>query len=92
MCRWVFTLLLMLAFAPSFAEQTLRIAVATTAEETGLVSYLVQEFRKTNPDVNVTLTVTGAINALQIARNGSVDAVITHHPTSEPCLLPKATA
>ncbi|MBI5041740.1 MAG: substrate-binding domain-containing protein, partial [Gammaproteobacteria bacterium] len=76
-------LLFLLASAPSAAEQMLRIAVATTAEESGLVSYLVQEFRKSNPDVNVTLTITGAINALQVARNGAVDAVITHHPASE---------
>lgn len=83
MRRFVLSLLLLLASAPSIAEQTLRIAVATTAEESGLVSYLVQEFRKTHPEVNIDLTITGAINALQIARDGAVDAVITHHPSSE---------
>lgn len=83
MSRFVFALLYLLAAAPATAQQTLRIAVATTAEEAGLVSHLVGKFRETNPDVDIALTVTGAINALWIARSGLVDAVITHHPASE---------
>ncbi len=81
--RLLLMLLFLLFSAHSVAGQSLRIAVATTAEETGLVSHLVEEFRKSNPDVNVDLTITGAINALGVARSGAVDAVITHHPVSE---------
>ncbi len=81
--RLLLMLLALLFSAHSLAGQSLRIAVATTADETGLVSHLVQEFRISNPDVSVDLITTGAINALGVARSGAADAVITHHPPSE---------
>ncbi len=84
MCRAALLLLFLLGSSGSAAAaQMLRVAVATTAEESGLVSYLVDEFSKANQDVKIELSVTGAINALQLGRSGQVDAIITHHPASE---------
>lgn len=83
MPRFIVTLSFLLLSAPAFAQQTLRLAVATTAEESGLISYLVREYRTLNPGLAVDMTVSGAINALQTAREGRADAVITHHPASE---------
>ena len=69
---------------PSLAEPAvLRLSVASTAEETGLISYLASEFKSLNPDIEVELSVTGGLNTLDDAQSGSADAVLTHAPDAE---------
>ena len=63
--------------------ETFRLSVASTAEETGLVSYLVKQFKRDHPELKVELTVTGALGALDNGRNGLADAVLSHVPDIE---------
>ncbi|HHJ17154.1 MAG TPA: EAL domain-containing protein [Gammaproteobacteria bacterium] len=78
--------LLMVFLLPAEAE-TLRLQVANTAYETGLISDLVRLFEKQNPDAQVTIEHAGALPVLQRGREGLADAIITHHPYSEEVFL-----
>ena len=71
---------------PSYVQaevETFRLSVASTAEETGLVSYLIEQFKQDHPELKVELTVTGALSALDNGRNGLADAVLSHAPEIE---------
>lgn len=58
----------------------LRLIVARTAAESGVVDKIVDEFQKKHRYYKVTLTATGGLNALNMARAGQADALITHIP------------
>lgn len=62
---------------------TLRLSVASTANEQGLITALAERFEKQFPGSHVEITSVGAISALDRARRGLADAVLTHHPASE---------
>ncbi|MDH5572827.1 MAG: EAL domain-containing protein [Gammaproteobacteria bacterium] len=84
--RYRFFYVSILCFAWSYvlvAGETLRFSVASTAAETGLVAYLVAQFNRDNPDVNIELTVTGGLAALDNGRAGRADAILTHVPVNE---------
>lgn len=75
--------ILMINTGHAVSAETLRLAVASTLEEVGLVGYLVKKFETENPAIKVSLTVTGSINAIELGRTGKVDGVMSHHADSE---------
>ncbi len=87
--RWlcsVFLALGLVSAAPA-GEHALRLAVANTAAESGLVDVLIEVFKGENPQFDVELTVSGGLVVLETARQGSIDAVLTHHPDGEQSFL-----
>ena len=83
----IFFLTLLMAFLLPAEAQTLRLLVANTAYETGLISDLARVFEQQNPDVRVSIENAGALPVLQRGREGFGDAIITHHPYSEEVFL-----
>ena len=65
------------------SADTLRLSIASTSNEQGLISALAERFHRLHPEHSVEITSVGAISALTRAREGLADAVITHHPASE---------
>jgi len=65
------------------SADTLRLSVASTSDEQGLISALSERFERQFPGTHVEVTPVGAISALDRARQGYADAVLTHHPASE---------
>lgn len=63
--------------------QLLRIAAARSAADSGLIHFLAEEFRKQTPDVAIQIHPVGALQALDLGREGKVDLAITHHPQNE---------
>lgn len=64
-------------------SKTLRLSVASTANEQGLVTALAERFHQKYPQHSIKITEVGALVALDHAREGKADAIITHHPGSE---------
>jgi diguanylate cyclase (GGDEF)-like protein len=79
----VFSLLLVCCVTGLASADTLRLAVASTANEQGLITALAERFEKRFPGHHIEITSVGAIAALNRARKGYADAVLTHHPDSE---------
>ena len=63
--------------APS-GGSTLRIATTTSLDATGLLAALKSEFERRHPGVEVTWVALGTGQALEVARRGDVDLVLTH--------------
>jgi tungstate transport system substrate-binding protein len=93
---WVLTVLILLgawACAPSggppacpLAGQVMRLATTSSVENTGLLADLLPAFRaRTGIEVQVLAVGTG--QALKLAQNGDVDAVLVHDPESEQAFL-----
>ncbi|MDA9981610.1 EAL domain-containing protein [Gammaproteobacteria bacterium] len=61
----------------------LRLIVARTAAETGVMNKIIDEFQKDYPEFSVKLTAAGGLDALNRARSGEADALITHYPQGE---------
>lgn len=72
-----------LAGTVAVADEQLRILTAHTANATGLIDELVMLYQSSHPAVHIQVTNTGAMDALQRARAGEADAVITHAPDAE---------
>ncbi len=64
-------------------ENELRLWIASTAAETGIHEWLIEDFRRIYPEVTVRTQAAGALEVLEQARRGKADIVITHHPPSE---------
>jgi diguanylate cyclase (GGDEF)-like protein len=79
----VYVLLSLSCLTGVASADTLRLAVASTANEQGLATALAERFEKRFPGHHVEITAVGAISALDRARKGYADAVLTHHPASE---------
>lgn len=80
----LFIFLSISAFAKEFTQaNTLRLWIASTAAETGIYDWLLEDFYKINPEVFVQMHVAGALEVLDQGRKGQADIVITHHPSSE---------
>lgn len=81
------TLALLSPAAPAEAagphREVLRVAVASTAAETGVIDALAQDFRAFHPYVTVEIAEVGAVAALELGRRGEVDVIITHDPAGE---------
>lgn len=76
--------LLCLATVPAGAtEPLLRIAAARAVADTGVIEYLVDEFRALHPEVSVQVERVGALTALENGRSGAADLVVTHYPPAE---------
>lgn len=71
----------------SGAPTPLRLQVASTAAETGVIDSLVAGFRQLHPEIEVAISVAGALEVLDQARQGRADVIITHHPKSEQLFL-----
>lgn len=67
----------------SVSSNTIRLAFASTAADTGIPKWLIDDFRKLHPDVEIVVSSVGAIEALDMARRGQADLVVTHHQPSE---------
>jgi diguanylate cyclase (GGDEF)-like protein/PAS domain S-box-containing protein len=65
------------------SPDTLRIAVASTANDTGILQALVDDFLAQHPGQHVELHPAGALAALTAGRQGKADLVITHDRRSE---------
>ncbi len=74
---------LLIGLSGAIQAGTLRLSIASTADEQGLISALAERFHARYPAHRVEITSVGAVSALTRARDGQADAVITHHPASE---------
>jgi signal transduction histidine kinase/FixJ family two-component response regulator/HPt (histidine-containing phosphotransfer) domain-containing protein len=81
-----------LAAETSVAAETIRVAVAKAAMETGLVQALAQNFESSHPGTRIKFESVGAIQALDSARKGRADVTITHHPPEEKRLVSQGIA
>jgi diguanylate cyclase (GGDEF)-like protein/PAS domain S-box-containing protein len=85
---FLFCLGISLATAQPAVEQSrLRLLVASTAAETGIIDFMAAGFRTLHPEAEITVTAAGALEVLDRARQGRADLVITHHPKSEQIFL-----
>jgi len=64
------------------SAKTLRLATTTSVDNSGLLDFLLPEFKKDYP-YDVTVTVVGSGKALRLGRSGAVDVVWVHSPASE---------
>jgi diguanylate cyclase (GGDEF)-like protein/PAS domain S-box-containing protein len=81
-------LLLVALAAPAAPIPTeLRVVVAYSVANSGLVTVLANDFRASHPETNVRIIPTGALDAVTLARRGEADLVITHHRPSEDLLV-----
>lgn len=71
--------------APAPAE--LRVAVAYSVANSGLMAVLANDFRAIHPEFNVQIIATGALDTVSLARRGEADIIITHHRPSEDLLM-----
>ena len=76
------TLLTVLAFAPAWAGDTMRMAVTTSFHNSGLADVLLPEIRA-DLDLEVQLLVVGTGQALKLGRAGDVDAILVHSRKAE---------
>ncbi len=68
--------------ASSVSKKPIRMATTTSTENSGLLSYLLPEFKKdTGYEVHVIAVGTG--KALRLGRDGDVDVVLVHAPGAE---------
>jgi diguanylate cyclase (GGDEF)-like protein/PAS domain S-box-containing protein len=61
----------------------LRILVANTVTETGILEALVARFRASRPDLEVVIIPAGALTVLERGQRGEADLLLTHHPQGE---------
>jgi len=71
------------ATAAKTEHQILRVSAANTAVETGVINALADAFQQANPGVQININSMGALAAVEHARDGKADIVITHHPQAE---------
>ena len=62
------------------------ISTTTSVENTGLLDLLIKEFEKSN-SFSVKYTAVGSGAAIQLARDGEVDAILVHAPNLEQSLI-----
>ncbi|AMG29686.1 tungsten ABC transporter substrate-binding protein [Grimontia hollisae] len=78
----VFALITFLFTFSVNAEEVIRLATTTSTYHSGLLDYLLPEFKKeTGYDVQILAAGTG--KALKMGENGDVDLVMTHAPNAE---------
>ena len=67
---------------PASAEMTMRLAITTTLENSGLSNHLLRAFQESS-GIRVDAIVVGTGQALTLGRRGDVDAVLVHYPDAE---------
>lgn len=82
---WLAWVLLALSAAAS-AQEPLRLATGTSAENSGLLSFLLPSFEQWS-HVKVDLMTVGSGQALKLAESGDADAVFSHAPELEEAFL-----
>lgn len=85
--RYLPLLLLLGACADSSGETRLVLAATTSLEDTGLLDTLAIEFANAHPDIRLMPITVGTGQALQLARRGEADVVITHDSLAETRLV-----
>jgi len=70
----------------SLDEPRIFLSTTTSIENTGLLDYLIGEYQAVSPN-RVEYTAVGSGAAIQLARDGEVDAVIVHAPQLEQELI-----
>ncbi|MCY4039278.1 MAG: substrate-binding domain-containing protein [Hyphomicrobiales bacterium] len=68
--------------ANALARESIVLATTTSVENSGLLAYLLEQFRKES-EVEVKVVARGTGQAFRIAQNGDADLVLAHHPASE---------
>jgi tungstate transport system substrate-binding protein len=68
--------------AAADAPQSLKLATTTSTANTGLLDYLLAEF-KTDTNINVEVIAVGSGIALKHGENGDVDLLLVHSPAAE---------
>jgi len=64
-------------------ENSVRVAIASGLVDSGLVKWIVDDFRAARPDIGVEVESAGLGEAYEMGRTGQVDLVISHHRPSE---------
>ena len=64
-------------------NQSLRITAAFSVLQTDLIEQVVKKFELQHPGIKVEITGKGTLHALEHAREGYADIVITHNPAAE---------
>ncbi len=75
------------AAVPSPSPTELRVAVAYSVANSGLIKVLVNDFRASHPELNIRIIATSALDAVTLARRGEADIIITQHRPSEDLLM-----
>ena len=81
-CFYVFLVLQCLWFSPVLAEERLRMASATSTENSGLFDVLLPPF-ETMFNIKVNVNAVGTGEALKLGENGDVDIVFVHAREAE---------
>src|SRR5690606_17175365 len=69
--------------ATDAARRTVVLAATHTLEDSGLLDSLAAGFRSAHPELHLRVTVSGTGEAIEHARRGLADVVITHAPEVE---------
>ncbi|MCS7185291.1 MAG: substrate-binding domain-containing protein, partial [bacterium] len=66
---------------PKFYAQktTLRIATTTSLDASGLLDKIKIEFKKSNPNIDVTWIAVGTGQAIEVGKRGDVDIILVHN-------------
>lgn len=75
-------LVLLLAVAPAFALDALRLATTTSTENSGLLAELLPPFEKAN-NCRVDVIAVGTGKAIKLGQNGDVDVILVHARSKE---------
>jgi len=83
------TLLLLVISAPLLdaAPVEMRIVAARTVYNTTVIDKLVSRFKKDHPDADIEVATMGSLQAIEQARQGNADIMITYYPPEELRLL-----
>ncbi len=79
--RWVVAMALTAAAGGAWS-QTLTLASTTSTEQSGLFGHLLPEFKKAT-GIDVKVVAVGSGQAIDMARRGDADALLTHDPAEE---------
>jgi tungstate transport system substrate-binding protein len=92
--RILLALLLLLGACqnPRAAETRLVLAATTSLEDTGLLDTLAARFASAHPDISLTPIAVGTGQAIQLARRGDADVMITHDSAAEMALVSEGVA
>jgi tungstate transport system substrate-binding protein len=85
--RLLFALLLLLGCRGEQTETRLVLAATTSLEDTGLLDSLSAMFAADHPDITLAPVAVGTGQAMQLARSGDADVIITHDSAAETRLV-----
>ena len=85
-------LVLVTGCAGSAPETRLVLAATTSLEDTGLLDTLAAEFASAHPNIRLTPIAVGTGQAIQLARRGDADVMITHDSVAEMALVADGVA